>query len=105
MNPVFFINLAPWIAFAIAVIVILKTSVKFVPQNRAYVVERFGKYIATKEGGLNFIIPIVDRVAYDCSLKERAFDVPSQSAITRDNINLSVDGVLYVKVIDAKRAS
>lgn len=99
------ITLAPWIAFAVAVIAILKASVKFVPQNRAYVIERFGKYIGTREAGLAFIIPIIDRVAYDRTLKERAFDVPSQSAITQDNINLTVDGVLYVKVIDAKRAS
>ena len=105
LNPDLLINLIPWIAFAIAVIAILKTSIKFVPQNRAYVIERFGKYIGTKEAGLAFLFPIVDRVAYDRSLKEHAFDVPSQSAITNDNISLAVDGVLYVKVIDAKRAS
>jgi len=105
LSPDFLFALAPWIAFAIAVIAMLKASIKFVPQNRAYVVERFGKYIGTKEAGLKFIVPIVDRVAYDRSLKEQAFDVPSQSAITNDNISLAVDGVLYVKVIDAKRAS
>jgi regulator of protease activity HflC (stomatin/prohibitin superfamily) len=71
----------------IFVIVILKTGIKFVPQNRAYVVERFGKYHSTKEAGLNFIIPFLDRISADRSLKEQAVDVPSQSGITKDNIS------------------
>ncbi|MCW8830460.1 MAG: paraslipin, partial [Gammaproteobacteria bacterium] len=76
-----------------------------VPQNRAYVVERFGKYNKSMEAGLNFLVPFIDKVAYDRSLKEQAFDVPSQAAITRDNISLVVDGVLYLKVLDPFKAS
>lgn len=93
------------IALIILVIVILKSSIKFVPQNRAWIIERFGKYNQTLEAGLNFIVPILDKVAYDRSLKEKAKDVPSQSAITRDNISLHVDGVLYFRVLDPFKAS
>lgn len=89
----------------IFVLVVLKNSIKFVPQNRAWIVERFGKYHSTKEAGLNFIIPFIDRVAADRSLKEQAVDVPSQSAITKDNISLVVDGVLYFRVLDPYKAS
>jgi regulator of protease activity HflC (stomatin/prohibitin superfamily) len=85
--------------------VLLKTSIKFVPQNRAYVIERFGKYQSTKEAGLNFIIPFIDRISADRSLKEKAVDVPEQSAITKDNISLSVDGVLYFRVLDPYKAT
>lgn len=87
------------------VVVLLKTSIKFVPQNRAYVIERFGKYQSTKEAGLNFIMPFIDRVSADRSLKEQAVDVPEQSAITKDNISLHVDGVLYFRVLDPYKAT
>jgi len=76
-----------------------------VPQNRAYVIERFGKFRSNKEAGLNFIMPFVDKIAADRSLKEQAVDVPSQGAITRDNITLTVDGVLYFRVLDPYRAT
>jgi regulator of protease activity HflC (stomatin/prohibitin superfamily) len=94
-----------WVGFAVLAIVLVKSSIKFVPQNRALVVERFGKYNKAMLAGLNFIVPFIDKVAYDRSLKEQAFDVPSQSAITRDNISLVVDGVLYLKVLDPYKAS
>ncbi len=94
-----------WVGFAVLAIVLAKTSIKFVPQNRAYVVERFGKYNKSMVAGLNFLLPFFDKIAYDRSLKEQAFDVPSQSAITRDNISLVVDGVLYLKVLDPYKAS
>ncbi|MEM7291805.1 MAG: SPFH domain-containing protein [Pseudomonadota bacterium] len=94
-----------WVAFAILVVIVVKSSLKFVPQNRAYVVERFGKYNKSMEAGLNVLVPFVDKVAYDRSLKEQAVDVPSQGAITRDNISLVVDGVLYLKVLDPYKAS
>ena len=94
-----------WTGLAVLIIVLLKTSVKFVPQNRAYVVERFGKYNTTMEAGLNMLFPFIDKVAYDRSLKEQAVDVASQAAITRDNISLVVDGVLYLKVLDPYKAS
>ena len=86
-------------------IVTLRSSIKFVPQNRAYLIERFGKYQSTKEAGLNFIMPFIDRVAANRSLKEQAVDVPEQSAITKDNISLSVDGVLYFRVLDPVKAT
>ena len=89
----------------ILIIVLLRASVIFVPQNRAYLVERFGKYQGTKEAGLNFIMPFIDRVAADRSLKEQAVDVPEQSAITKDNISLHVDGVLYFRVLDPYKAT
>lgn len=93
------------VALIILVIIFIKTSIKFVPQNRAYVIERFGKFQSTREAGLNFIIPFIDRISADRSLKEQAVDVPEQSAITRDNISLSVDGVLYFRVLDPHKAT
>ncbi|NLQ18583.1 paraslipin [Marinomonas sp. M1K-6] len=84
---------------------LLKSSIKFVPQNQAYVVERFGKYQSTKEAGLNFILPFIDRISADRTLKEQAVDVPEQSAITKDNISLRVDGVLYFRVLDPYKAT
>ncbi|WP_143870897.1 SPFH domain-containing protein [Catenovulum sediminis] len=92
-------------ALLVFVVVTLKSSIKFVPQNRAWVIERFGKYQSTKEAGINFIIPFVDKVAADRSLKEQAYDVPSQAAITKDNISLTVDGVLYFRVLDPYKAT
>ena len=89
----------------VLIIIGLKSSIKFVPQNRAYVIERFGKYQSTKEAGLNFILPFIDRISADRSLKEKAVDVPEQSAITKDNISLSVDGVLYFRVLDPYKAT
>jgi len=94
-----------WVGLAILIFILIKFSIKFVPQNRAYVVERFGKYNKSMEAGLNFMIPFIDKVAYNRSLKEQATDVPSQGAITKDNISLIVDGVLYIKVLDPYKAS
>ena len=73
------------------------SGVKIVPQQNAWVVERMGKYNSTLVPGLNFLIPFIDKVAYRHSLKENAIDIPSQSAITKDNVTLSIDGVLYLK--------
>ena len=94
-----------WTGLAILIIILVKSSVKFVPQNRAYVVERFGKYNKTMVAGLNVLVPFIDKVAYNQSLKEHAFDVPSQAAITKDNISLVVDGVLYLKLLDPYKSS
>ena len=80
-------------------------SIKVVPQQNAWVVERLGKYHATLTPGLNFLIPFVDRLAYKHSLKEIPLDVPSQVCITRDNTQLQVDGILYFQVTDPMRAS
>ena len=80
-------------------------SIKVVPQQNAWVVERLGKYHATLSPGLNLLIPFVDRLAYKHSLKEIPLDVPSQICITKDNTQLTVDGILYFQVTDAMRAS
>jgi len=94
-----------WTGLAVLIVILVKSSIKFVPQNRAFVVERFGKYNKTMVAGLNVLIPFIDKVAYNQSLKEHAYDVPSQAAITKDNISLVVDGVLYLKLLDAYKAS
>ena len=105
MNFVFEYLLSMQTLVLILIVIGLKSSIKFVPQNRAYVVERFGKFQSTKEAGLNFILPFIDRISADRSLKEKAVDVPEQSAITKDNISLSVDGVLYFRVLDPYKAT
>jgi regulator of protease activity HflC (stomatin/prohibitin superfamily) len=92
------------ILFVIAVIFITQ-SVKVVPQQHAWVVERLGKYSGTLTPGLSFLIPFLDRVAYKHLLKEVPLDIPSQVCITRDNTQLQVDGILYFQVTDAMRAS
>ncbi len=94
-----------WVGLAILLVIFIKKAVLFVPQNMAYIVERFGKYNKTMEAGLNVLVPFFDRVAYKRTLKEQATDVPSQSSITKDNISLVVDGVLYLKVLDPYKAS
>jgi regulator of protease activity HflC (stomatin/prohibitin superfamily) len=105
MNFIFEYLLTMQTLVSILIIIGLKASIKFVPQNRAYVIERFGKYQSTKEAGLNFIFPFIDRISANRSLKEKAVDVPEQSAITKDNISLSVDGVLYFRVLDPYKAT
>lgn len=92
------------VLFVIAVIFVVR-SVKVVPQQNAWVVERLGKYHQTLTPGLNFLVPFVDKVAYRHSLKEIPLDVPSQVCITRDNTQLQVDGILYFQVTDPMRAS
>ena len=86
-------------------VIFITRSVKVVPQQNAWVVERLGKYHATLAPGLNFLVPFIDRVAYKHSLKEIPLDVPSQVCITRDNTQLQVDGILYFQVTDPMRAS
>lgn len=92
-------------AILILAIVLLRFSIISVPQNEAWLVERFGRYQSTREAGLNFLFPFIDRISAQRSLKEQAVDVPSQSAITKDNISLTVDGVLYFRVLDPYRAT
>ncbi len=105
MDLLFDVILSGPVIALILVVVVLKSSVKFVSQNQALIVERFGKYQSTKEAGLNFIIPFIDTISANRSLKEQAVDVPSQSAITKDNISLTVDGVLYFRVLDPVKAT
>ena len=86
------------------VVAFLKT-VMVVPQKTAYIVERLGKYHVTLEAGFHILIPFIDRVAYKLNLKEQAIDVPPQTCITKDNIPVEVDGILYLQVVDPKNAS
>ena len=92
------------VLLVIAVIFIVQTF-KIVPQQNAWVVERLGKFDRSLTPGLKFVIPFVERVAYKHSLKEVPLDVPSQVCITRDNTQLTVDGILYFQVTDPMRAS
>ena len=92
------------VLFVIAVVFITQ-SVKVVPQQHAWVVERLGKYNGTLSPGLSFLMPFVDKVAYKHVLKEIPLDIASQVCITRDNTQLQVDGILYFQVTDAMRAS
>jgi regulator of protease activity HflC (stomatin/prohibitin superfamily) len=93
------------IVLFVIVVIFITQSVKVVPQQHAWVMERLGKYNGTLAPGLSFLIPFVDKVAYKHSLKEIPLDVPSQICITRDNTQLQVDGILYFQVTDAMRAS
>ncbi|MFC7338438.1 SPFH domain-containing protein [Haloferula chungangensis] len=92
------------VAVLVIIIVLFKTA-RVVPQRQAFVVERLGKYRKTLEAGFHILVPFFDRVAYKHSLKEVAVDVPSQMCITKDNIAIEIDGVLYMQVLDAKAAS
>jgi len=85
-------------------ITLLKTAV-VVPQRQVYIVERLGKYHATLEAGFHILVPFIDRIAYRHSLKELVIDVPPQMCITKDNIQVEVDGILYLQVIDPIKAS
>lgn len=96
-------EIALFILIAAAIFII--KSVKVVPQQHAWVVERLGRFHGTLAPGLNIVIPFVDRVAYRHMLKEVPLDVPSQICITKDNTQLQVDGVLYFQVTDPKLAS
>ena len=88
----------------LAVIVLAKTAI-VVPQQSAYVVERLGRYAGTLDAGFHILTPFVDVVRYRHSLKERAIDIPEQICITRDNVQVGVDAVLYLRVLNAERAS
>ena len=91
------------IAF-VMLVAIAKTAV-IVPQNTAYIVERLGRYSCTLEAGFHILIPFFDRIAYRHTLKEQAIDVPPQQCITKDNIAVDVDGILYMQVMDPAKAS
>ena len=96
------------IAIGVVVVLVLVVIGKIaivVPQQNAYVVEYLGKYRKTMQAGFHILIPFVERIAYRHNLKERAVDIPEQICITRDNVQVGVDGVLYMKVLDAQRAS
>jgi regulator of protease activity HflC (stomatin/prohibitin superfamily) len=93
------------IGLAILAVVTIFNTARIVPQKQAFIVERLGKYQRTLNAGFHILIPFLDRVAYKHTLKEMAADVPPQTCITRDNIAVEVDGVLYMQVIDPVKAS
>ncbi len=100
-------NIGFIVALAIAglVIVVLAKAAVIVPQQNAFVVERLGKYTRTLRAGFHILVPFVERSAYKHSLKEHAYDIEEQHCITRDNVQVGVDGVLYMQVMDPERAS
>jgi regulator of protease activity HflC (stomatin/prohibitin superfamily) len=87
-----------------AIVILLKTA-RVVPQKTVFIIERLGKYHATLEAGFHILIPFIDRIAYKHSLKEMVNDVPPQSCITKDNIGVEVDGILYLQITDPVKAS
>ncbi len=93
------------IVIAVLVIIILVKTAVVVPQQSASVVETLGRYSRTLQAGFHILVPFVDRVAYKHTLKEQAMDIPEQVCITKDNVQVGVDGVLYMQVLDARMAS
>ncbi|WP_243312757.1 SPFH domain-containing protein [Fundidesulfovibrio agrisoli] len=97
----------PYVALSIAAVVLLLIlmSATVVPQQNAYIVERLGKYSRTLEAGFHVLVPLLDRIAYKYSLKEELVDTPSQPCITKDNVTVHVDGLVYIKVNDPRLAA
>ena len=98
-------TLIPVIVIVILVLITIAKTAIVVPQQKAFVIEYLGKYRKTLQAGFHILIPFVEKVAYRHSLKEIAVDIPEQICITRDNVQVGVDGVLYMKILDARRAS
>lgn len=93
------------IGFAIAAVVTVVKTARIVPQRSNFVVERLGKYSRTLDSGFHLLIPFVDKVAYQHTLKEEVIDVDRQACVTKDNIQVGINGVLYMQVVDAQKAS
>ena len=93
------------ILLAIFVLILLAKTAIVVPQQSAFVVERLGRYSGTLDAGFHILVPFIDVIRYRHSLKESAIDIPAQVCITRDNVQVGVDGVLYLKVLNPERAS
>jgi regulator of protease activity HflC (stomatin/prohibitin superfamily) len=89
----------------VLVMLTILMTVKVIPQQSAYILERLGKFYAVLQPGINFIIPFFDRIAYKYTLKETAVDIPEQICITRDNVQVRMDGVIFIQVIDPKKAA
>lgn len=94
-----------FIGLAVLALVIVLKAIKAVPQGMEYTVERFGKYTQTLKPGLSFIIPFVDAIGYKMNMRERVIDIPSQDVITKDNVQVTADAVVFVQVIDARQAA
>lgn len=95
----------PVLALTVLVVVVIMMAVKVVPQQKGFIVERLGKYNGVLQPGINFIVPFFDRIAYRHGLKEQAYDIHEQICITRDNVQVRVDGVIFLQVVDAQKAS
>jgi regulator of protease activity HflC (stomatin/prohibitin superfamily) len=93
------------VALAILVLIVIAKTAVVVPQQSAFVVERLGRYAGTLDAGFHFLVPFIDVIRYRLSLKEQALDIPEQVCITRDNVQVAVDGVIYLKVLNAERAA
>jgi regulator of protease activity HflC (stomatin/prohibitin superfamily) len=89
----------------VLVMLTILMTVKVIPQQSAYILERLGKFYGVLQPGINFIIPFFDRIAYKYTLKETAIDIPEQICITRDNVQVRMDGVIFIQVIDPKKAA
>ena len=98
-------SLVPVFVIVVLVIIVIARTAVVVPQQMAFVVEYLGKYRKSMQAGFHILVPFVEKIAYKHSLKEQAFDIPEQVCITRDNVQVGVDGVLYMKVLDPQRAS
>ena len=98
-------SLLVFVALAILVLIIIAKTAVVVPQQNAYVVERLGRFSGTLGAGFHILMPFLDVIRYRHSLKEAAYDIPAQVCITRDNVQVGVDGILYLKVLNAERAS
>ena len=93
------------IVLVLLVLATLMRSLVIVPNRSAYVVERLGKFRGVLHAGFHVLIPFFDRVAYKCSLKEQVLDVPKQTCITRDNVSVDIDGVLYLQIITPEKSA
>ncbi|HJR76354.1 MAG TPA: stomatin-like protein [Nitrospiraceae bacterium] len=93
------------IVLSLLVLLVIAKTARIVPQQSAYVVERLGRYSRTLGAGFHILVPFIDTVQYKHSLKETAIDIPEQICITRDNVQVSVDGIIYLKILDPERAS
>ena len=93
------------VGFAVAVFIVLLASVKIVPQAEVWIIERLGRYHRSLHGGLNFIIPFLDRVRAVFNTQEQVIDIPPQDVITKDNVSVKINGLVFMRVVDAKKAT
>ena len=94
-----------FMVLAVVAVLIILRGVRIVPQQSAYVIERLGKFYGVLNAGISYIVPFIDRVAYKHTLKEQTIDIPEQICITRDNVQVGVDGVIFIQVFDPQMAS
>ena len=100
-------NIGTFVAIGLVIFVVITffKTIRIVPQRMAFVVERLGKYSRTLTAGFHILVPFLDKIAYKRSLKEEAVDVAQQTCITKDNVSIDVDGILYLQVVDAKKSA